>query len=337
MIRIGMIGCGTIVKYRHAPQAAENPSVEIAGFFDANPEKSREMTKLYGGTAYAEVGDMLADAGVDAVMVCTPNFLHAEHTISALNAGKHVMCEKPMATSVSEAQAMIAAAKKSGKNLMIGHGLRFSATHKAAKALLDSGKMGRILSFKCTFGHAGPEQWSKESGPNIWFFDRKMSSGGSVLDLGIHNADILGWFLKDSVAEVKAMTSTVDKRNSAGELIGVDDNAVCLLRTRGGICGTLTTSWTYYGYKENSFEVYCKGGVVRVYSDDKSRMIATGNDGETIEKCEAAEENQNVLDIFAEDIIKGRKPTITGEDGMAALKIILACAESAKTEKGIMI
>src|SRR5699024_6641194 len=108
----------------------------------------------------------------------------------ALDAGCHVLCEKPMATSSAEAQAMIDAAEKSGRKLMIGHNQRFVASHRKARALIAAGEIGRIYSFRTTFGHGGPEGWSAD-GKNSWFFDKKRAFIGAMGDLGVHKADLV--------------------------------------------------------------------------------------------------------------------------------------------------
>lgn len=106
-----------------------------------------------------------------AISVCTPNYLHARITVAALEAGKHVLCEKPMATSLADAEKMNEAAAKSGKILMIGHNQRFVPSHQKAKQLIESGEVGKVYSFRTAFGHSGPETWSVD-GLESWFLKR---------------------------------------------------------------------------------------------------------------------------------------------------------------------
>ena len=109
MVNIGIIGCGKIAQVRHIPEYAANPGAQLAAYYDLNPARAAELAKKYGGKAYASVEELLADKKIDAVSVCTSNVTHAEITIAALKAGKHVLCEKPMATTLADCEAMVRA------------------------------------------------------------------------------------------------------------------------------------------------------------------------------------------------------------------------------------
>ena len=114
-IRVGIIGCGKIAQVRHIPEYAANPHAEVYGFYDINLARAEELAKKYGGKAFASYEALLADPEIEAVSVCAANHAHAEISIAALKAGKHVLCEKPMAVTLEECEAMVAAAKESGK------------------------------------------------------------------------------------------------------------------------------------------------------------------------------------------------------------------------------
>ena len=135
-IKVGIIGCGKIAQVRHIPEYAANPHVEVYGFYDINQDRTAELAEKYGGKAYASYQELLADESIEAVSVCTANHAHAEVTIAALKAGKHVLCEKPMAVTLEECEAMVAAAKESGKYLMIGQNQRLAKAHAKAKELI---------------------------------------------------------------------------------------------------------------------------------------------------------------------------------------------------------
>jgi predicted dehydrogenase len=214
--------------------------------------------------------------------VCTANHSHAEITIAALRAGKHVLCEKPMATSLEDCEAMVQTAKQSGRFLMLGHNQRFAKAHVKARQLIQSGLIGEIVSFRTTFGHGGPETWSIDPGQNVWFFDKSRAAMGAMADLGIHKTDLIHYLTGQTIVETTARLVTLDKRDASGALIGVDDNAICIYRLSGGALGTMNASWTFYGAEDNSTVLYGTKGILRIYDDPAYSIKVTTREGETI-------------------------------------------------------
>src|SRR5699024_3614491 len=140
---------------------------------------------------------------IDAISVCLSNYLHAPLSIAALQAGKHVSCEKPMATSGEEAEEMIQAAKTNGKKLMIAHNQRIVDSHANAHKLIQQNEIGKIYSFCTTFGHGGPESWSID-GKNSWFFKKDEAFIGAMGDLGVHKADLIRCLVAEEAREIGA-------------------------------------------------------------------------------------------------------------------------------------
>ena len=157
IVKVGIIGCGSIAKYRHFPEYQVHSNVEVIAVCDVVPERAQAVAQTYGVKAYTDYIDLLNDKEINAVSICTPNVFHAPMTIAALQAGKHVLCEKPMATTIEEAKQMNEAATQSGKILMIGHNQRFVPSHQKAKEMIATGELGKIYSFRTAFGHSGPE------------------------------------------------------------------------------------------------------------------------------------------------------------------------------------
>ena len=321
MIKVGVIGCGSISIYRHIPEYAANENCCLAGYFDPVAERARKMADQYGGKVYDTLEALLGDASIDAVSVCTSNKYHAPVSIAALKAGKHVLCEKPMATSVEEALEMIEAARAAGKFLMIGHNQRLAEAHIRARKILDSGEMGRVLTFRTTFGHGGPETWSQDKGKNTWFFKGTDAFIGAMGDLGCHKVDLIRWLIRDEFEKVQAYVTTLDKTNEKGELIEVDDNAICLLRSRSGIMGTLHASWTCYGAEDNSTVLYCSEGIMKIYDNPEYPIEVIKKSGEKIfykvgriqtNDCQTA---SGVIDLFVSSIVENRPPEIDGYEG----------------------
>lgn len=338
MLKVGVLGCGTIARVRHLLEYDNNKEVEITAVCDIVEERAEEMAKLYGAKAFTDYRDVLENKEIDVISICLPNYLHASVTIAALNAGKHVLCEKPMATSKDEAEAMIAAGKLNEKKLMIAHNQRFVASHQKAKEIIESGKLGKIYSFSTTFGHPGPEEWSID-GAESWFFDKERAFIGAMGDLGVHKADLMR-YLMGEFSEVGAFIETNAKQNTE-----VDDNAVCILRTESGIIGTLTASWAYVTGGDNSTIIYGENGTLRLEADPVYSLIEEYRDGTIInhqlEKIQTNEEggqsNSSIIDYFVTSILENSEPPIPGEEGMKSLEIILAAIESQETRQIVSI
>ena len=343
MFKVGIIGCGKIAQIRHIPEYAANPEVELAGFYDINTERTKELAEKYNGTAYSSYQELLEDETIDAVSICSANQTHATITIDALRAGKHVLCEKPMAITLEECEEMVQAARETGKFLMIGHNQRLAKAHAKAKELLNEGIIGDIISFRTTFGHSGPETWSIDPGKNVWFFDKKLARLGAMGDLGIHKTDLIQFLTGQKVSEVVAKVVTLDKRDAAGNLIGVDDNAFCTYTMENGIVGTMTASWTFYGEEDNSTILYGTEGIMRIYDDPNySIKIVTKKQEEIFYNIDKIQTNDNqtasgVIDLFVSSLVENKEPEISGEEALAAMKAIFACVESSETGRAIKI
>mgnify|MGYP001106096397 FL=1 len=337
--RVAVIGVGSIARMRHLPEYQANPHVEIVAVCDIVPERVEETAAQYGAKAYTDYQELLDQVKPDIVSVCLPNYLHAPVSIAALEAGAHVLCEKPMATSTEEGEAMIMAAKENNRKLMIAHNQRFVASHQKAKELIEAGELGKIYSFRTAFGHGGPEGWSID-GKDSWFFKKDQAFIGAMGDLGVHKSDLIRYILGEEFTEVAAIVEGNAKTDS-----DVDDNAVCLLRSESGIIGTLTASWAYNSSEDNSTVIYGEKATLRLEDDPDYSLIASYTNGQTV-KYELGQIQSNdaggqttshVIDHFIESIQADRDPLITGEEGLKSLNIILTALESSETGKRIKI
>ena len=337
--RVAVIGVGSIARMRHLPEYQANPHVEIVAVCDIVPERVEETAAQYGAKAFTDYQELLDQVKPDIVSVCLPNYLHAPVSIAALEAGAHVLCEKPMATSTEEGEAMIKAAKENNRKLMIAHNQRFVASHQKAKELIEAGELGKIYSFRTAFGHGGPEGWSID-GKDSWFFKKDQAFIGAMGDLGVHKSDLIRYILGEEFTEVAAIVEGNAKTDS-----DVDDNAVCLLRSESGIIGTLTASWAYNSSEDNSTVIYGEKATLRLEDDPDYSLIASYTNGQTV-KYELGQIQSNdaggqttshVIDHFIESIQADRDPLITGEEGLKSLNIILAALESSETGKRIKI
>lgn len=343
MLRVGIIGCGKIAQVRHIPEYVAHDQVEIVAFYDKTPMRAEGMAGKYGGQAYHSLEEVLAVDAIDAVSVCVANHMHAEVTIKALKAGKHVLCEKPMAMTMEDCIAMVELAEQTGKKLMIGHNQILTPAHQRAKELLDQGLIGDILTFRTAFGHGGPEAWSIDPGPGTWFFDKEVAVLGAMADLGVHKAYLLHYLTGQKFAEVTARFATLHKTNASGQPINVEDNAFCIFRMENGIMGTLTASWSYYGPEDNSTILYGTKGIMKIYDDPNYSLVVNLKDGETIYyDLESIQTNENqtksgVIDAFVATILEGRETELSGRKALDSMVAIFAALESAEQNRTVRI
>ena len=301
------------------------------------------MAAKYGGKAYDTAEELLADPAIDAVSVCAANYAHAELTIKALKAGKHVLCEKPMAISLADCEEMVKVAKEQGKLLMIGQNQRLTKAHELARQMVADGEIGKVLTFRTSFGHGGPETWSITPGKNTWFFDKTKAAMGAMADLGIHKTDLIQFLLGQKVVRTTAKLTTLDKRGADGNLIGVDDNAICIYEMANGVLGTMTASWTYYAAEDNSTILYGTEGEMRIY-DDPNHSIVLKKKGEEPKyfDVEQIQTNDNqtksgVIDLWVDCLVHNREPEISGESVVSAMRAVFASMESSKTGRAVEI
>jgi predicted dehydrogenase len=332
-VKYGFIGCGAIAQRRHMPECAANSHSVVAALADPMADRVGQLAKQYGAKAYTDYKEMLAKADIDAVVVAGPNGLHAEQSIAALNAGKHVLCEKPMATTREDAKAMMQASEKNKKFLMIGLNQRLMPPHIKAKEILQSGKLGKVLSFRTAFKHPGPEGWSVDAGKS-WFFKKGQAFMGVCGDLGVHKADLMRWLLGQEFTDVGGFITTLDKRDPEGKFIELDDNAYLTLKTDGGVIGSMILSWTNYGAEENYTVVYCQKGVLGLGVDPVYGVVVSYANGDReLHKVGEMSTNEKqvasgIIDSFTTSIETNAQPAINAVEGYKSLDVILTAMEA---------
>ncbi len=343
MVRVGIIGCGMITARRHAPEYTENPRSQVVALYDADQERARELAAGYGAKVYSTVEELAAAPDVDAVSICSPNYTHAQYSIMALQAGKHVLCEKPMALELEDTRRMMEAAEKAGKILMIGHNQRLLPTHRKARELLHSGMIGKVLSIQSNFRHPGPEYWSVNRSNSTWFFDKDKAHFGALGDLGAHKLDIIRFLLDDEVEDICCETATLDKRYPDGRLIDLEDNASAVFHMRSGVMGTMNVSWTNYGGEDNSTIVFGDKGVMKVFGDFAEDIVVELRDGTRVKyqvgtiSTNTRQLKSGIIDDFVDSIVTGRQPTVTGKDGHNTLAVIVAGKKSAAQRRWLKV
>lgn len=249
-LKVGIIGCGFIANGKHLPSLARHEDVEVTAFCDIIIERAQASAKKYGpadALVCEDYRDVLAREDIDVIHVCTPNSSHSEITVAALESGKHVMCEKPMAKTAAEAKAMLEASKRTGKKLTIGYQNRFRQDSQFMKSLCESGDLGEIY-FAKAFA-------TRRRGVPTWgvFMDKEKQGGGPLIDLATHALDLTMWMM-DNYEPVSAMGATFDKiakmgseANSMGpwdpDEYEVEDSAFGMVKFKNGATVMVEASW----------------------------------------------------------------------------------------------
>lgn len=334
--RIGIIGCGQIVRTRHAHELATCQYGEIAGFYDYFEDRAKEFADKFGGKVYKDYAQMLDDENLDAVVVCTSNDTHTKISIEAINKGKHVLCEKPIFIDIEESNDL-KEALRDDVIFMAAHNQRFTLAHKKAKELIDSNKMGKVLSFRCTLGHPGPERFSVNRSNSTWYLNKQASGLGCISDLGIHKVDVLMHIMGEKITEVASFAGTRDKKDETGELAKVYDNAVCVLKTESGIIGTLNLSYTNYGDWDNSTVYYCEKGVIKVHFLSDYAVEVVMDNGERILYKDIDSPRSGIMDSFAKAICNKEKSPVSLDEAINSMKVIFAIEEAYKNKKTVTI
>jgi UDP-N-acetylglucosamine 3-dehydrogenase len=344
-VNIALIGCGAIGTRRHLSDLKLNPKAKLAICCDVVQSRAEAAVENYGsGTAYTSYEKAIAQPDIDAVIIATPNYLHAPMTIASLRAGKHVLVEKPLATTREDARAMIRAASESGKFLMVGQSQRLDPSHQKAREIIASGRLGKPLTFRTAFKHRGPEKWCIDDSLDTWFFKKNQAVLGVCGDLAIHKVDLMRYLLGEEFADVSAIIGTRDKRYADGKLIEVDDNAMLMVRTTSGVMGSIIVSWTNYGEWEANYTViYCEKGVIMMALDPKFGVVVRYQDGtEECYKTGASSTNEKqvrsfVSDVFVDSILANKEPSISGLEGFRSLDVVIAAFESSASGKRITL
>ncbi|KQR20371.1 oxidoreductase [Agreia sp. Leaf335] len=209
-LRVGLIGAGTIANY-HLRSYAANPKVDLVGIYDRNMIRAEGVAHAYGAErAYASLSDLLADPGIDAVSICTWNDSHSELAVAALDAGKHVLVEKPLSRTVEEALAVEQAVLRSGKHLQVGFVRRFGTNALTLKKFIDAGTIGDVYYAKAT-------NIRRIGNPGGWFADVERSGGGPLVDIGVHVIDLC-WYM---MGAPKVTTVTANAYSKLGNRANV--------------------------------------------------------------------------------------------------------------------
>lgn len=318
-VKIGMMSFAHMHAASYAHSVAALPETELVGIADHDPARAQQMAQHYGVQAFANYEALLAAPGLDAVVIASENKRHRELAELAAAAGKHILCEKPLATSIADGEAMIAACKAAGVQLMTAFPCRYSPVMQRLKAALEAGDTGEILAFRGT---------NRGRNPGGWFIEKSASGGGATIDHTVHVTDLMRWILQDEVREVYAEISNEISHKE------FDDVGFLSLTFQKGVFGTLDASWSrpksFPTWGDVTLEVLTDKGVLSmdmfsqnlVLYSDKNNGVSWLNWGGNMDT--------GLVSAFAKAIAEGSPVPITGEDGLRAAEVALAAYRSAE-------
>jgi predicted dehydrogenase len=343
-IRFGFIGAGTMGTI-HMETFRQIPGVELTAVADVSEARANQVAAEYGvAKAYSDSGRLIADPNVAAVVVSVPNAFHAELAIAALEAGKHVLLEKPMAMNAEEARNVMKAQQASGKTLMIGHQMRWNAEIAEAKRRIEEGKLGRIYYMK-----AG---WLRRMGIPGWgtaYTSQAMMGGGSAVDIGVHMLDLALYLSapRKPIGVYGAAFGEIGKQRKGIGTWGVpnwngafdvDDLATAMIRLDDGAMVHLEVSWAAYtDGEDNGPYLHVMGDQGGLIIRDSGSLFLTEENGESVDyPFSAAQEEEGAERLklaghFLSCIRTGDIPITDGLSGFVNQAVLDALYRSSRT------
>lgn len=325
-MRVGILGTG-FMGVTHA-LGWKKTDAELVGFAAESEAEAKPAVEQFGGSVYQNLTAMLPD--VDIVDICTPTHLHYEMVLAAAKAGKHVICEKPLALTIAQGQEMVAACKKAGVKFYVAHVVRYFPEYASAYQAVQTGSIGQVATMRLRRGGFRPK---KATGN--WFLDEK-KSGGMMLDLMIHDFDYARWIAGDVV---QVFAKKISSMNPNAEL----DYGMAILTHQSGAISHISGAWAYPPPTfRTGLEISGDRGMIHSDSDSTAPIInyLQSKPGEAPDvglPSSPVIESPYTKQIkeFYEGIKKDSPVRLNAEDGLAALQIALAALESARTGKAV--
>jgi myo-inositol 2-dehydrogenase/D-chiro-inositol 1-dehydrogenase len=339
-VKVGIIG-SQFEAYIHAESFRIMPDeAEVVAVASPTPGNAEKLAKKYDiPRVFTDYKQMLAEGDIEMVTIAAPNYLHAQMTLDIANAGKHVVCEKPMCMTLEEADMMVETCKKKGVLLMYAEELFFTPKYVKAKQMADEGAFGKVYMVKQCEKHFGPH--------SPWFWDVERSGGGVFMDMGCHGIAFCYWFLgRPKIKNVYCQMAT----HVHGDKTKGEDDSICIIEFDNGAIGLVEDSWARRGGMEDRIEVYGEGGVT--YADlHMGNALPTYSEygyGYAVEKAPDTkgwsypvfEELWNYgfpqeMHHFARCVRGKDEPQATGEDGRVVQEVLYAGYQSARTGRKV--
>ena len=327
-VRYAPVGLGLISVQHFMPGTRMGQYGVISGLVSGHPDKAQKLAAEYNvpaGNIYTyETFDKIRDnADIDAVYIGLPNNMHAEYTIRAAEAGKHVLCEKPMAMNVKECESMIAACKKNNRKLMIAYRCHLQSSHMQARDLVRSGVLGKVEAIEGAAGF--------NIAHGVWRTQRKYAGGGPLMDIGIYALNAARFVLGEEPEQISAYSSVIDHDD---RFVDIEENVSWTMKFPSGAVASMTTT---YGANQDGFlRVHCSKGVVEIngfgYSGISLKVHRTGmgmND-EITQEDNSKDPYQFAVesDYFSQAVQNDTAIEPSGEEGLKDMQAIARIYES---------
>jgi myo-inositol 2-dehydrogenase/D-chiro-inositol 1-dehydrogenase len=333
-VKVGIIGSQFEADIHATSLQIMPEAAELVAVASPTPGNAAAFAKRFGITrAFTDYREMLKEKDIEMVSIAAPNSLHAQMTKDCAAAGKHIVCEKPLAVTIAEGEEMIAAAKKHSVLLMYGEELLFTPKYLKAKEMADAGAFGKIHLIKQSEKHFGPH--------SEWFWDINRSGGGAFMDLGCHGIAFCYWFLgRSPIKSIYCQMGTYVH----GDKTQAEDESLCILEFENGAVGVIENSWARPGGMDDRIEVFGAEGVTyaNLHMGNALPTYSEKGYGYAAEKVTTTtgwtypvfEELWNYgtpqeLTHFARCVRGKETPQVTGEDGLVILKALYAGYASA--------
>jgi predicted dehydrogenase len=330
-MRIGILSVAHLHAAGYQANLKAIPGVELVGFSHENAAEGREFSEQFSAPWFSTHQELLTQ-GLDGAVICSENARHRELVELAADAGCQVLCEKPIETTLADAEAMKTACEKNGVRFMTAFPMRFAPSTQALRTMIQQGELGKVL------GVNGINHSENPSGHRAWFANKELAGGGAAMDHIVHLADLFRWSFAAEVSEVYA---EIDNLFYPGKL-DVDTAGLLLITLSNGIQASIDCSWsrptTYPRWGHLKMEVVGEKGAVLLDSFAQ-HITAYAKTGPRNPEWTGfgPDPNQPMIQEFVDSIREQRQPSITWNDGYQALRVVLAAYESAQRKEPIRL
>lgn len=343
-LRVGVIGVGGIATSQHLPHWHSCPNAELAAVADTNPYHLENAAKLFGvDKQFTDWRDLIEMPGLDIIDIATPNRYHAEMSIAALEAGMHVLCEKPMATTAADAEKMVETSRKANRLLMVNHVFRFSRPLEQMVALTSEGELGDVYYVRAVWNRRRMVPTSPT------FVRKELSAGGPLLDIGVHMLDLACWVL--GFPKVQRVTGTVGRylahqHHLTGEwgdwdhdAFDVEDFATTMVHFEGGITLSMEVSWLLFQQQPERRSLHVFGNRGGFHWPDGILCSERNKVPYDLRLVEAKEDNpfHTAIHRFAAAVAEGRPSPIPPEESLEVMQILDALSHASKTQQEVRL